>query len=119
MQVARLAPKVLGDEATQLVIRFLKSQQNDDGGFKDRTGQSDLYYTVFGLAKLRGSIAGSNKPPQAPNHGMPPGGHPMPPQQFNQPPAPPVQQPQFGQAPVGQPPFNQPPPQHPGYPPQR
>lgn len=52
MQVARLAPKVLGDEATQLVIRFLKSQQNDDGGFKDRKGQSDLYYTVFALDAL-------------------------------------------------------------------
>ncbi|TQL77320.1 hypothetical protein FB566_2878 [Stackebrandtia endophytica] len=75
-----------------------------------------LNYTVFGLTKLRGSIAGSNKPPQAPGPGMPPGGHPMPPQQFNQPP---TQQPPFGQAPVGQPPFNQPPPQHPGYPQQR
>lgn len=48
LQVARLAPKLLGD-ATDLVRGFLQSQQNQDGGFRDRTGQSDLYYTVFGL----------------------------------------------------------------------
>src|SRR5688572_23639864 len=49
LQVARLAPKVLGVEAAELVGRFLRSQQHEDGGFKDRKGQSDLYYTVFGL----------------------------------------------------------------------
>src|SRR5215203_4331085 len=52
LQVARLAPKVLGTEATELVARFLCSQQNEDGGFRDRKGQSDLYYTVFGLDAL-------------------------------------------------------------------
>jgi prenyltransferase beta subunit len=52
LQVARLAPKVLGAEATDLVSRFLRAQQNEDGGFKDRKGQSDLYYTVFGLDAL-------------------------------------------------------------------
>src|SRR5688500_10262772 len=52
LQVARLAPKVLGDEAAQLVAQFLKSQQNEDGGFKDRKGKSDLDYTVFGLDAL-------------------------------------------------------------------
>jgi len=51
LQVARLAPKVLG-ESSELVHRFLLSQQNEDGGFKDRAGQSDLYYTVFGLEGL-------------------------------------------------------------------
>ena len=51
LQVARLAPKMLGD-ATELVANFLRSQQNEDGGFKDRKGQSDLYYTVFGLDAL-------------------------------------------------------------------
>jgi hypothetical protein len=51
LQVARLAPKVLGD-ATELVTRFVRSQQNDDGGFRDRKGESDLYYTVFGLDAL-------------------------------------------------------------------
>ena len=51
LQVARLAPKLLGD-ATELVRSFLLREQNPDGGFKDRTGRSDLYYTVFGLDGL-------------------------------------------------------------------
>ena len=51
LQVARLAPKMLGD-ATELVAKFVCSQQNEDGGFKDRHGVSDLYYTVFGLDAL-------------------------------------------------------------------
>ena len=51
LQVARVAPKVLGD-ASELVQDFLLAQQNADGGFKDREGKSDLYYTVFGLDAL-------------------------------------------------------------------
>ena len=51
LQVARLAPKPLGD-AAELVVGFLRSQLNDDGGFADRAGASDLYYTVFGLEGL-------------------------------------------------------------------
>ena len=51
LQVARLAPKLLGDSA-ELVRSFLSSQQNADGGFKDRSGGSDLYYTVFGIEGL-------------------------------------------------------------------
>ncbi|MDP7011029.1 MAG: prenyltransferase/squalene oxidase repeat-containing protein [Verrucomicrobiota bacterium] len=50
-QVARAAPKAL-KEATKLVQDFLLAQQNADGGFKDREGKSDLYYTVFGLDAL-------------------------------------------------------------------
>ena len=53
LQVARVAPAVLGD-ATELVRNFLASQQNPDGGFRDRDGESDLYYTVFGLRRLGG-----------------------------------------------------------------
>ena len=52
LQVARLAPKVLGPEVTELVAKFLRAQQSDNGGFKDRKGVSDLYYTVFGLDAL-------------------------------------------------------------------
>jgi hypothetical protein len=52
LQVARLAPNLLGEEATALVAGFLRSQLNPDGGFKDRAGNSDLYYTVFGLEGL-------------------------------------------------------------------
>src|SRR3954464_11461350 len=51
LQVARLAPKVLG-EAADLVADFLRGQLNPDGGFKDRAGNSDLYYTVFGIEGL-------------------------------------------------------------------
>ena len=51
LQVARLSPKQLGDSAT-LVEQFLYSQLNEDGGFRDRSGKSDLYYSVFGLEGL-------------------------------------------------------------------
>ena len=51
LQVGRVAPKVLGESA-DLVRNFLLSQQSPDGGFRDRDGQSDLYYTVFGMDAL-------------------------------------------------------------------
>jgi len=51
LQIARVASKALG-ESTALVREFLLKQQNEDGGFRDRAGRSDLYYTVFGLDGL-------------------------------------------------------------------
>lgn len=51
LQAAARAPQVLGD-ATEAVRSFLASRQAPDGGFLDRDGQTDLYYTVFGLAGL-------------------------------------------------------------------
>jgi prenyltransferase beta subunit len=51
LQVARLAPKLLG-ESKDLVAAFLASQQSG-GAFIDRSGAPDLYYTVFGLESLR------------------------------------------------------------------
>ena len=51
LQVARLAPKILGDSA-QLARDFLLRQLNGNGGFVDRNGRSDLYYTVFGVDGL-------------------------------------------------------------------
>jgi prenyltransferase beta subunit len=51
LQVARVSPRQLGESAA-LVEAFLRAQQNDDGGFRDRSGKSDLYYTVFGLEGL-------------------------------------------------------------------
>ncbi len=51
LQVARLAPKQLG-ESRDLVTAFLRARLNPDGGFQDRAGASDLYYTVFGLDAL-------------------------------------------------------------------
>ena len=48
LQVARLAPQVLDDSAS-LVEDFVRGQLRSDGGFPDRAGRSDLYYTVFGI----------------------------------------------------------------------
>ncbi len=52
LQVARLARSVIGDEACELVEAFVRSQQNADGGFRDRDGGSDLYYTCFAIDAL-------------------------------------------------------------------
>ena len=30
-------------------VKYLRNAQNDDGGFSGREGDSDLYYTAFGL----------------------------------------------------------------------
>jgi hypothetical protein len=51
LQVARLAPKQLG-ESRDLVAAFLHNRVNPDGAFRNRAGVSDLYYTVFGLEGL-------------------------------------------------------------------
>jgi hypothetical protein len=58
LQVARLAPSLLGD-AGHLVVQFIQSQGSDDGGFRGRSERSDLYYTVFameGLAALGADV---------------------------------------------------------------
>lgn len=46
LQVARLAHRQLG-EATGAVTAFLEGQLTEDGGARDRSGKSDLYYTAF------------------------------------------------------------------------
>lgn len=51
LQVARLAVNLL-DDAADCVTDFVHQQLNADGGFADRAGQSDLYYTVFGIESL-------------------------------------------------------------------
>jgi hypothetical protein len=51
LQVARLAPKQLGD-SRDLVVGFLRERLNADGSFQNRAGAGDLYYTVFGLDAL-------------------------------------------------------------------
>jgi prenyltransferase beta subunit len=51
LQVARLAPKVL-DGSAELVRDYMLGQLREDGGFANRTGRSDLYYTVFGIDGL-------------------------------------------------------------------
>jgi hypothetical protein len=51
LQVARLAPRLLGESAA-LVESFLRGQLDEQGAFRDRAGAGDLYYTVFGAEAL-------------------------------------------------------------------
>ena len=48
MASAGRAKTILNDSAA-LVADFLHSRLSKDGGFADRNGKSDLYYTVFGI----------------------------------------------------------------------
>ena len=52
LQVARLAPKMLGDSA-ELVRGFFARQFSEEGGAVDRAGRPDLYYTIFALAGVQ------------------------------------------------------------------
>jgi prenyltransferase beta subunit len=52
LQVARLAPRLLGD-STELVRDFFRGQLTPDGSGPDRAGRPDLYYTIFALAGLQ------------------------------------------------------------------
>lgn len=44
---------LLDEHGREEVLHFLASQQNSDGGFLDRGGKSDLYYSLFGGMMLR------------------------------------------------------------------
>ena len=52
LQVARLAPRLLGD-STDLVREFYQRQITPEGGGRDRAGRPDLYYTIFALAGMQ------------------------------------------------------------------
>jgi prenyltransferase beta subunit len=52
LQVARLAATLLHD-STGRVLEFIQSQHHADGGFVDRAGKPDLYYTGFGIQCLQ------------------------------------------------------------------
>ena len=52
LQVARLAPKALGESA-DLVRDFLLTQLTTEGAGRDRDGHPDLYYTIFVLGGLQ------------------------------------------------------------------
>ena len=43
--------ELLGD-ARDLTVDFIRDEMNNDGGFRNRAGESDLYYTVFGIEIL-------------------------------------------------------------------
>ncbi len=59
LEAASRAKISLGDQA-EAVVEFIVSRINKDGGFKDRAGKSDLYYTVFGIEAL--SVLGARIP---------------------------------------------------------
>ena len=52
LQVARLAPSVLGEDATDLVRKFVWRHHCAEGGFFDRDEKPDLYYTSFAIDNL-------------------------------------------------------------------
>jgi prenyltransferase beta subunit len=52
LQIARVAPKMLGESA-DLVRGFFARQFSEEGGAFDRGGRPDLYYTIFALAGLQ------------------------------------------------------------------
>lgn len=52
LQVAGLAPRLLGDSA-DLVREFFRRQISSAGAGLDRSGRPDLYYTIFALAGLQ------------------------------------------------------------------
>jgi len=47
------ALSLLDERGREEMMQFLISQQNPDGGFQDRGGRSDLYYSLFGGLMLR------------------------------------------------------------------
>lgn len=49
VSLLRNALALLDEQGQQEVFQFLRSQQNADGGFMDRGGRSDLYYSLFGM----------------------------------------------------------------------
>lgn len=51
--ILRNALVMLDEQGREEVIRFFLGQQNFDGGFQDRGGKSDLYYSLFGVMLLR------------------------------------------------------------------
>jgi len=55
LQVARLSPKLLAEAAP--LVEVFPRQMNADGGFNDRAGASDLYYTVFWFGMSDGAAA--------------------------------------------------------------
>ena len=56
VSLLRNALDVLDEQGQTEVFQFLKSQQNADGGFKDRGGRSDLYYSLFGMLILESEV---------------------------------------------------------------
>lgn len=58
---------LLDDQGREEVLQFILASQNEDGGFCDRGGSSDLYYSLFGMLMLKAmeeklTVYAENKP---------------------------------------------------------
>ncbi|MDO9040139.1 MAG: hypothetical protein Q7U65_02065, partial [Bacteroidota bacterium] len=58
----RNALNSLDGQGREEVFEFFVSQQNADGGFQDRGGRSDLYYSLFGGMMIRAAESPLNPP---------------------------------------------------------
>jgi prenyltransferase beta subunit len=52
---------LLDVEGRSEVLHFITDEQNADGGFKDRAGRSDLYYSLFGMMILKAMEKAGNE----------------------------------------------------------
>ena len=52
----RKSLNLLDEQGRAEVLQFTLTQQNPDGGFRDRGGRSDLYYSLFGLMILKATV---------------------------------------------------------------
>lgn len=62
IDLLRNAFAMLDEQGRAEVLHFITSQQNADGGFQDRGGRSDLYYSLFGMMMLRAINSPLNPP---------------------------------------------------------
>ncbi len=62
IELLRRAFALLDGQGREEVMQFLLGQQNSDGGFQDRGGRSDLYYSLFGGMMLRAADTEDRKP---------------------------------------------------------
>lgn len=53
LRSAACSRRFLESDSRYKIGRFMLDRQNPDGGFRGRSTESDLYYTVFALASLR------------------------------------------------------------------
>lgn len=53
IQLLQQAVALLDEQGRGEILNFILNNQHEDGGFCDRGGRSDLYYSLFGLLILR------------------------------------------------------------------
>ena len=64
----RNALNLLDEQGRVEVLKFVVSQQNPDGGFQDRGGRSDLYYSLFGGMTLKAAETDNRSPKNGVTH---------------------------------------------------